>query len=575
MFEAGGYSPPLDLAGYARLESNIELLGRHHPELAREARCFIGQNDLYYLARYVSSMRLVKRRFLALDGSGRIEERNMLDVPVALDVARIVQSQSHRSLFIGGRGMLKSAMLVLDIIRLMIVNPNGRQLVLRSVKDLAKVHLAKIREELETNPRWGELWPDVFWASPQERRKSKAVWSPNNGLTVKRSVAALEATVTAAGALDGLPIGYHFDHIHGDDIEEPRNVSITELPKLQTLNEKVGPLLAGLDSRFRVIGTYHHPEGYHAKMLPDAGWQVITLPSVDPSNIPQGHIEVKSGDGTRKVAWAEIGGMPRYELPEYLAQQFLDMRGFQYNVQYLCRKPTEWAREMDPNQVKWQDHSQIPEEVRLRGSRVLLVDPGHNKGPSSDPSCFLVVSLYKTGSAARWILVESGYYSPFLRVSGRVKVAMALIKRYSIQSVRWEAYGQVEDHLELIDALRAVGISGVSVTPVNYRGTKADRARTTIQPLLEAGELYCPKYLPINEFPPANDTDIPRPPECDLAQLLRQSLTDFPAGGGHLLDCLSLLSERQKSNPPPRLPWGNVTPNVPNRHNNQVPGTLF
>ncbi|MGL4591696.1 MAG: hypothetical protein ACRCVZ_07620, partial [Aestuariivirga sp.] len=342
MFDGGReYRPPSDLAGYAQLEANITARERQAPEQAREIRRYLGRNDLYYLGRYVSTMKSISRRFHALDGSSRIETRNILDVPVAIEISRIVQYQSHRSLFVGGRGMLKSAFLVLDILRLVILNSNARQLVLRSVKDLAYDHLHKIRQEVELCPTWYELWPEVFWKSAIERRAhpGKPAWSPQKGLTFKRTTAALEATVQAAGAIDGLPIGFHFDYIHGDDIEEPRNVSTAELPKLQNLNENVGPLKAGDHTKFRVIGTYHHPEGYHAKMLPEAGWQVIELPSVDRNDIPEGSIQVEHGGTIRHVWWSEIGGRPRFELAHYLAEQYLDMKPRAYRTQYLCERP--------------------------------------------------------------------------------------------------------------------------------------------------------------------------------------------------------------------------------------------
>lgn len=570
MFE--NYSPPKTLREYAELERRINRIALQDPKMAIEVRRDLCKKDLFYLGRYVSLLRFGLKVLPALDGSGRPEKRCPLDSPVAIEVARILENMGNRSLFIGGRGMLKSTFYILRLIQLIIIDPDVRILVVCSKKYLAERRLRKLIEEIDKNRYLRELFPDVFWET-LERKRAKVPWSEKS-LVVKRTGTYLEGTVDSAGALDSLPISVHYNFIMGDDMEEPSNVTDATLPQLIESLEHIAPLLAGEGSVFNTIGTYHHPQGLHAVALPEAGWTEFILPAVDRSNIPEGYVDIPFKGGSKAVWHHEIGGVPRYDTPTYLAEQFLTMKPDAYQTQFWCVKPGEVNRALDPDRLQWylapgyvstirdMGHYHLDMKLLSQCELVLLVDPAHSKGAGADATAMLMVGLWQNGTT-RMVIVLDGYLSPYLRRAGRLAVATALIRKWGPAQVRWESFSQVEDDKELDEQLPTAGIRNVQVVGYTNFMPKPVRTVETIQPWLVNGELWVPRGLAINNFPAPDTTlGIPFCSEVDVSQELMKEMNGFPGSNkNHLLDCLSMCNEASskkgkiaKRRPP--LRWG-------------------
>ena len=567
------YTPPSTLEGYAELNRRVEGLRSTAPQQYREVKRQLCRLDLFYLARYVSLVRFGRKFLTALDGSGRPEERCILDAPVAIKVARRMESLGNKTLYVGGRGLLKSTFHGLEVIRQVLVDQQVKILILASTKELAMRSVSKVMVEIDQNQELRELFPDIFWASKTEARRAGVSWSPK-GLVVKRIGGHRECTVDPAGCLDGLPIGVHYHRVMGDDMEEPKNVTLATLPHLLAVIGKIPPLTTGHGAVWNTIGTYHHARGLHTTGLPEAGWNVLEMPSVDTEDIPDGYIEIPFGSGKRKVWWHEIGGRPIYDTAEFLADKFISLREVEYGAQYLCRKPNEVNRRLDARLIRWYEAvadagnlnaSRLSHEVLYGSQKVLLVDPAHAKGKvSSDPTCMLVVGLYRSGTT-RMVIILDAYYSPRLARPGRLYVAMEMISKWNVKQVRWEAFGAVEDHLELLGYMKSRGrdTRGIRVVPYTTRISKNIRALEAIQPLLQTGDLWAPKRLLINGSPAPNEREgVPAVQQLDFAQLLVEEFDQYPDGPDHILDCLGMVSEansKQGRLRRPPLEWGDTS----------------
>lgn len=554
MFES--YSPPTSLEGYAELNRRVEAMKEGNLEAYRQTKRWLCQQDLFYFERYVSMQRFGMKWLTALDGSLTPEYRCFLDAPIVIRMARVMETLGNHYLLIGGRGLVKSTLHVGEVIRQILINPDVKILCVASIKALAMLTVGKVATEIEQNAELRWLFPEIFY--PEQRRDSRRHgkrWG-NESLEVKRSAAHKEGTVDAAGCLDakGLPIGVHYHRIMGDDMEEPKNVTEQVLPSLLAVREKIPPLTAGHGSVWNTIGTFHHANGLHAKGLPDVGWQTLSIPAVDMDNVPNGYVEVTFGNSTRKVWYHELGGTPIYDTAEFLADKFLSMGARAYGSQYLCKLPNAVNRSLDHKLIRWYaadkgsiTYYPLDPNVILHSKKVLLVDPAHNKKAlGSDPTCMLVVGLYKSGTDKR-VIVLDGYYSPFLSRPGRLYVASQLILKWGIKQVRWEAFGAVEDHLELPGYLKTkfgLDPKGLVVTPYTTVVKKETRAVEILQPLLLAGELYVPAKLIINKYPAQNDREgVPFVQEQDIASLVKAEFAAFPDGGKHIIDTLGMVSE--------------------------------
>jgi len=89
-------------------------------------------------------------------------------------------------------------------------------------RPIAKAFLRQIRDELSSNLRLQELFPDVLYAQPE---KNSPRWSEDSGLLVKRQSTPREATVEAWGLVDGQPTSKHFNVLIYDDIVTPASVT--------------------------------------------------------------------------------------------------------------------------------------------------------------------------------------------------------------------------------------------------------------------------------------------------------------------------------------------------------------
>lgn len=536
---------------------------------------YLCQVDLFYFMRYVSLARHGMKWLAALDDPFKSEYRCFLDAPIVIRMARVMESLGNKTLLIGGRGLVKSTLHVGDVIRQILIDPQVKILCIASTKDLATRTVGKIMVEIDQNQFLRSLFPEIFWDNGRRDAKRAGVQWTSQSLTVKRHGGHKEGTVDAAGCLDGLPIGVHYHQIRGDDMEEPKNVTENVLPKLLAVLEHIPPLTTGHGAVWNTIGTFHHARGLHAEGLPEAGWNTIQIPSVDTSEVPKGFLEIPFGNSTRKVWWNEIGGTPIYDTGEFLADKLLTMKARSYASQYLCKKPNEIEKKLDEKLINWYyidtkvaGHYmafQMSSDVLKGCENVLLVDPAHNKSGGAkvaDQTCMLVVGLYQSGST-KMVIIRDAYYSPFLSRPGRLYVAMKLIVKWGIRQVRWEAFGAVEDHLELPGYLKERGVDtrNFTVTPYTTKVKKEVRAIEILQPLLIQGQLYAPCYHVINKYPEPNEREgVPPVPEQELAALLKAEFRTYPEGGMHFIDTLGMVSEinaKAGRRRRPELQWGN------------------
>lgn len=119
----------------------------------------------------------------------------------------------------------------------------------------AKKFLFSIREICENEKLLHTCFPDIFWDSP---KKEAPLWSIDEGIILKRASNRREATVSAHGLTEGMPVGSHFERrIYDDIVTEDIADSMDVMEKVKEKYDSSQNLMTD-GGTHRVIGTFYH-----------------------------------------------------------------------------------------------------------------------------------------------------------------------------------------------------------------------------------------------------------------------------------------------------------------------------
>ena len=167
----------------------------------------LGQLDRYYLGVFLCN------------------RHDMLH-PWIYERCREVESGRDGKLDLWARFHYKSSIITfLGTIQEVLCNPDITIGLLSFSARQAKPFLRQVMQELESNEKLYNLYPDILWEKPRQQAPK---WAENEGICVRRSSNPKEQTVEAHGLVDGQPTGRHFDLIIYDDVVVQESVSTPE-----------------------------------------------------------------------------------------------------------------------------------------------------------------------------------------------------------------------------------------------------------------------------------------------------------------------------------------------------------
>lgn len=183
--------------------------------------------------------------------------------PWIYDRCREVEREPVGYLDLWSRFHYKSTIITLaGSVQEVLIDPNITIGIFSNTRPIAEKFVDQIKRELE-KPRLIQLFPDILHDKPPQSN-----WSVQKGLIVKRSANPKEATVSAAGLVDGSPIGAHFRLRIYDDIVVPESVTSPEMIQKTTtaweLSLALGPSEGG---RAWYAGTRYHPDDTYSVII--------------------------------------------------------------------------------------------------------------------------------------------------------------------------------------------------------------------------------------------------------------------------------------------------------------------
>lgn len=380
------------------------------PSLKPADAAFLACNDRYFL------MTALLNRHDALH-------------PWLYDRFREVEARPDGYLDLWSRGHYKSSCITFaGIIQELLIDPEITVGIFSNTKDISRVFLSQIKEELELNEKLIAYFPDVLYQNPRKEAKS---WSVDGGIVVKRKSNPKEATVEAHGLIDAMPTGRHFKLLVYDDVITEKNVTNPDQIKKTTerieLSDNLG---SGDGTRKQFTGTRYH--------FADTYGVLIEQGSVIPRIYPA------TEDGT-------LNGKPVFLSQEAWDKKKRDQR-------------TQIAAQMLQNPLAGKENTFLaawlrPFWVRPNIMNVyIMADPSLGRHKTSDRTAMAVVGIDQNGN--KYLL--DGYCHR-MSLSEKWKNLCNLYKKWKnmpgvqMISVGYERYGAQADQQYFEEQMRLEG----------------------------------------------------------------------------------------------------------------------
>lgn len=215
------------------------------------------------------------------------------------DRAREVEASPDGYLDLWSREHYKSTIITYSgIIQEVLINPEITVAIFSHNKGTSAKFIGQIKQDLESNPKLHQCYPDVLYEKP---KRDAPRWSVNTGLVVKRSKNPKESTIDAFGLVDGMPTGGHWLLRVYDDVITEKSVSNPDMVRKATeaweMSDNLG---AGDEARAWIIGTRYSWSDSYATML-SRGIKPRIYPATDNGRIDGKPVFISAARWAEKV----------------------------------------------------------------------------------------------------------------------------------------------------------------------------------------------------------------------------------------------------------------------------------
>lgn len=245
-----------------------------------------------------------------------------------------------------------SVITVAETIQYSLKYPDKSTCIFSYARPVAKKFLFEIKSVFENSRMLKACFPDVIWDNPESQAP---IWSLDDGLILNRKGTRKEPTIMAAGLVEGMPTGMHYDRMIFDDIvTEDIATSVEVMEKVKLKFDSAQNL--GTDGGVhRVIGTYYH---HNDPLVYIAGKK-----DMDDGVTPEYHLRLKPATDN-----GEASGKPVL----LSAERFKKLKGTAtFNCQQLLNPTPIGTRKLDSSMLQEIDREDIPSNLY----RFMMVDP--------------------------------------------------------------------------------------------------------------------------------------------------------------------------------------------------------
>ena len=392
------------------------------------------------------------RFFLLAFGLGRADAIH----PWIYARCREVERDPEGHLDLWSRFHYKSTIITLaGVVQEILKDPEITIGIFSHVLSTSKKFVRQIQRALE-DPRLHSLFPDILHEKPPQR-----FWSAQDGLIVKRRGNPKEPTVQAAGLVDGMPTGAHYDLRVYDDIVTQDSVStpdqISKTTQAWELSLALGTAEGG---RAWYTGTRYHPQDTYNALLE--------------RNVLKARIRICMDEA----------GNPVLMSAEKLKTLRVEMGERTFASQMLQQPVGEGMRTFRDDW--WMTLDQIPRPERL--NRYILIDSANAKKKSNDYTVMWVVGL---GRDQNYYVLDG--IRDRLNLVERTRALFDLVEVWTPNAVFWEQIGLASD-VEHVQQEQNRDEWHFNITSIHQDVPKDDRIRW-LQPLFEGARVWFPARM--------------------------------------------------------------------------------
>ncbi len=281
---------------------------------------------------------------------------------------REVEEDPDGHLDLWAREHYKSTIITLaGSIQEILKNPEITIAIFSHSKGISKAFLRQIMTELETNAELQDLFPEIFWKSPEAQAP---MWSEEAGIVVKRKTNPKEATIEAHGLVDGMPTSRHFRLRIYNDVVTDKSVSTPEQIEKTTHAWSLSDNLGMVGGRVWYEGTRYNFADTYSKIIERGA----AVPRIHPAT----HDGLSSG---RPVLFS----------PKVWAQKKRDQLEKDIACQMLLNPLAGTQRFFNPENL--QTYEVRPAVLMA----YLTVDPARSKKKDSDNTAMVVQGIDVNG----------------------------------------------------------------------------------------------------------------------------------------------------------------------------------
>ena len=503
---------------YAILESEIKS-DADRILLARELK-----DDLYFLVRFILSTRVQK------DELGDLVARHRF----VYDFCRALEENHHNVCDIGARFHWKSTLKTFALaIHYMIQSPNISMSIFSARKALARMHLRRVKTELEMNTLLIRSFPQVFYGNP---KISSPLWSLDDGIVIRRGgINRHEATLEACSLTEGFPTGKHYDvGIYDDAIDrdsvrtEAARDYIDEQWSLSLNLMTENPTIVMHGSYYHIDDLYHRVEKRGITMRK---WSCVD----DSKPAPEG--------------FEQLGGAPVFLAPEDLAKKRKAMGSKVFAMQMCCDDSGLVMPSFDLRKVM--RYKRIPKREASGKNVYIVIDPAKGKKRSWSKTAVVAIAV---GADKNFYLVDG--IKDDMNPRERITTVINFHKKWSrvsrVIDVIWEENALEDDKFHAEETMERIGYR-FPIRTVSHRKDKHGRIFAFFQPVVEDRRLYLPRDHTVRLKDGTNYSFV--------EDLLLNEMTHFPnTKDDHLLDAIAMLAKL------PYISWPNANQRVVVEH---------
>jgi predicted phage terminase large subunit-like protein len=367
---------------------------------------------------------------------------------------REVEADPDGHLDLWSRGHGKSSIITFGLtLQDILKNPEIRIAIISHTRALAKRFLSQLKSELEKNVILKKLFSDILFDRPETESPR---WSEDVGIIVKRKGNPKEATVYAAGIVEGMPTGAHFTHMVYDDLVTEVSVSTPEQIEKTLQCWELSLNLAEPNTKVRYIGTKYHYNDLYTAILDRQ------------TAIPRIRVGVVN---SKPILWSE----------DYMNERRRDLGPYTFAAQILLDPAAEQNAIFKESWLRYYGKK----EGTGKYNKYIIVDPANTKNKRSDYTAIVVIG---TGADQNFYVLD--IIRDKLSLTERTDVLFQLYQEYHPIRVGYEAYGKDADIDHILYRQKQEQFR-FEIQPLKGNMAKKDRIGKLV-PLFEQGRIYLP-----------------------------------------------------------------------------------